>query len=369
MAFWDTLSGLWSTNRVHLIESPIPSARTDRRSPALELESEKTYFRVTLAQMFLRKQSQFLTDYYPAVYSAVTALFDGKAVDLTNVADESRLTAKQNGDGDVVAKNFVLSPLIPFKGDVVKLAASLHAMDGKNRVRSFLKTMGDFANLLVVPQLSAAIGIAQPLANGLQGLFGEGGGATHLVYANSFVGRGIASVPPGASVLNAGYVAVIRAPEGKVDTGRLWVVNDELREGDSLETSTGFTSFDYMLLRFDVREDRDDFNQLAAIRQPMDSAIEAAAGGDLVKADAFYRVAIAAVLRAPELTRADRRRVVELLKQDYEEAKSGLAAARLVPGAGFDLQARWLQQHMSADEALARPEPTFAEVLGPGQGT
>jgi hypothetical protein len=362
MSLWDVLSKVRGTTKEHLIEHRFDAAHTDRGGAAVKVESDRHYFRVTLAQMFLRQQSQFLTTYYPAAYSVVSVLFGGATVDISNVADESRLTAKQDKTGDVVAKNFVLSPLVPFKGDVVKFAASLHAVEGTNKLRGYLKTMGEFAKLLVVPQLSAVINVATPLAAGLQAIFAETGSGAHLVYANSFVGASDTS--SGAEYLQSGYVAVIRAPQGKVDVASLYVVGNELREGKSVTDNTPFTKHDYMLLHVEVREERDDFNQLSAIRKAMDQAVEAAAADDQPKADAFFRVAIAAVMQAPEFTKADRRRVVELLKHDFAEVKAGFAPSNLTAADGVDLQGRWNQQTMTINDALAMGEPTFGEMFG-----
>jgi hypothetical protein len=362
MALWDALAGIFKTNREQFIEHEFDPQRTDRPGAPVRVEADKHYFRVTLAQMFLRNQSQFLTTYYPATYSVVTAQFGGKPIDIANVADESRLTAKQDGHGDVVAKNFILSPLVPFKGDVVKLAASLHAVAGENKVRGFLKTMGDFAELLVVPQLSAVLNVAGPLASGLQSLFGETSGGAHLVYANSFVGASDTS--SGAKYLQSGYVVIIRAPHGQVDTGQLYVVNNELREGNSLTDNKTFTKFDYMLLHTEVREDRDDFNQLSGIKDAMDHAVEALSVDDHAKAESFYRIAIASVLQAPELTRVDRRRVVELLRNDFEAAKGDFRTSGLLGDDGVDLQSRWQQQTLTVNEALALGEPSFEEIFG-----
>jgi len=142
------------------------------------------------------------------------------------------------------------------------------------------------------------------------------------------------------------------------------VVKNELRQGNSLIDNQPFTEFDYMLLHIEVREDRDDFNQLSGIKDAMDHAVEALAVDDHVKADSFYRIAIASVLQAPELTRVDRRRVVELLKNDFEAAKGDFKTSGLVGDSGVDLQSRWGQQTLTVNEALALGEPSFEEVLG-----
>jgi hypothetical protein len=65
----------------------------------------------------------------------------------------------------------------------------------------------------------------------------------------------------------------------------------------------------------------DDFNELASIASPYDEAIKALGSKEFERADSKIRLALTNALTADELTKADRRRVVDTLKADYELAK------------------------------------------------
>ena len=216
--------------------------------------------------------------------------------------------------------------------------------------------VGDFAGLLAVPQLSAALNVAGPVANGVQELLGVSNGALHLGLHQVFTGRG----GGGANELKAGYIAVILAQEGEVDKDRLWIVEDRLRYGAGAASSTPFTGYTYMLFRIENREERDDWNSLTSIREPFDKAIEALLAGEEQRAESFLRTAITMALQSPDLTKADRRRVAQALKEEYNETQDlGLGAVpRELPNIKHAMQ-----RATSVDEALALGEPTFEELF------
>ena len=85
---------------------------------------------------------------------------------ITRVAGASLLPDLSTDNLDrVIGLNYPMTPLVPFNGGTVSLSAGLLAIAGKNDVKSFLKVLGDFSNLLMVPQLSAALTIATPLSH------------------------------------------------------------------------------------------------------------------------------------------------------------------------------------------------------------
>lgn len=367
MSFFDKLSGFFTQDAQQLIELAIDPARTDRGGGG-DVLAEQHYFRVKLAQMFLRRQSELFVAKYPVAYSSVTATFDGEPREIANVADASRLTLQQNAEGDYVAKNFILTPLLPFRGGTVRIAASLHAVNGTNQLAGVIGALGSVADLLVAPQLSAAIRIAGPIAAGIQSLMTGASGAAHLTYASSFVA---ASAKGGSRTsLRDGYLAVLRAPQGQVDTAQLCVVNDELRLGATPATARPFTACDFLLLHVEGREDRDDVNEIRAITDPFNEALSAAQRGDAAKANALYSVVVDAVLRTPELTKADRRRVGEQLRQDYDDSTQGFARAGATRSLsrGYDLARQLKRNPMTAQQAGLLAEPTYEDLL-PKTGT
>ena len=359
MSLLTTLTQFLQPAQQQYIDLPIAADRVNRTIGSTAAAAESHYFRFKVAQMFLKNKATVLQTWYPAVHSVIQCSFGTNTIELPNVADTTRLLAQTTKSGDIVAKNFLLAPLLPFKGGAVGLAAGLFAVQGQNQLKDFIGVMGGFAKLLAVPQISSVLNVAGPLADGVQALVG--GGGLHLGYHNSYVGAGGSGNP-----LTPGYFAVVRSTNQKLRE-RLMVVNDELWEGASLTDPDRkpFTQEDFILLHLDIRETRDDFNELASIANPYDEAIKALGNKEFERADSKIRLALTNALTADELTKADRRRVVDTLKADYELAKETLAAQGLVDVAGHDLQQQMntASRAVTVQRALDMGEPTWRDVL------
>ena len=355
MSLWDALTG-WIDNDSQQMISKVIDPKTNIDPPVNDvgIVAGQHYIRLRLADMFLTKQVAWFKSWYPAVHSVVRFDFGNRSLEVPNIADSTRVGMQQGGQGDVVARNFVLTPTIPFNGGIVSLNAGLVAIEGKNYLNSFLKTLGNFAGLLGVAQLSAALNVAQPLALGLQELFGAGQNHLHLGMYNSYAEK----------ELKAGYIVVIRATETQVkDTSKLWVVADQLRTGNSLKQNTPFTGYDYMLFRVEVFDKRDDWEQLTAIQNPFQAAIRALHNtSDTSQAIHYLRTALLEASQSPELTKADRRRVVDSLKEQFEQAKKDFSVDAAFTGKPPTLK-QAMKYAIPIKEALKKPQPTPDEIF------
>lgn len=217
-----------------------------------------------------------------------------------------------------------------------------------------IRIASQLAELLAVPQLSAVLKIAQPLALGIQSLFSAGNGSLHLGWKQVY----------DHSDLKAGYVVVIRATEQDVEPNKLWVVDKQLREGNTQAGSQPFDRFDFMLLRFDVFEERDDFDKLTYIEEPFQQALDALQSTDsdaVKKADFFIQTALRRVFKSPDLTQADRTRIIFALKDRYKQAKDAFGTAGLVTR---DIRfSKVITGSMSAAAAFTMAPPTEDDVL------
>jgi hypothetical protein len=249
-----------------------------------------------------------------------------------------------------------MTSLMPFNGGVVEVTAALLAMQGQDFVKRFIKVMGDFAGLVAVPQLSAALAVAAPVASGIQELLGASNGEMHLALHQTYTHKG-----GGANELRPAYFLAVLATEAQVDPKTLWVAGDRLRQGRTMEESKPFGGYNYMLFRVQKETVRDDWEGLTSIIEPFNTAIDALREGEQQRADSYYRTAIAAAISSLDLTQADRRRVAQVLKQRFDDAKNlGLGAVE-AQGA--------LQEEIAAiplDEALAQGEPDISEFLPEG---
>jgi hypothetical protein len=350
MSLLDTLKNWWDADSRKFAYFALPEHQADYRQDYQRLTSKKHYVRVWLTEMFLQKHTRFGTTYFPAVHSLVKFEFGSEIVQIPNVADGTKVGIIGDRKGDLIARNFLLTPLIPFNGGVIEINGGLAAIEGQNYVQSFIKVLGDFSTLLAAPQLSAGLAIAGPLASGVQSLFSAGG--SHLSFHEAFEGG-----------ISGGYFVFIRAPAAEVDGARFWILDNTLREGKSAEQSEPFEKHDHLVVRLQILENRDDWDRLTFITEPMSKATQALKDGREEEAKSHLRAAIVAVHEARELTVADRVRAKLKLHEDFEALRKDLGYHGLVSSAGFNF-ARSMRFALSPDEALERRDPSFEELFG-----
>lgn len=337
-----------------------PAHHVGTSAQPVPLEAGKHYFRLWLTEMYLRNDVEWFQKWHPALHSLVVFQFGTQNVEIPHVAGSLNLPDfKANNLEKVLHLNHRMTALMPFNGGVVEVAAGLLAMKGANYLNNFIKVMGDFSSLLVVPQLSAALAIAQPVANGIQTMLGGAeDGRLELGFHQAFTSAG----GGGGNDLKSGYFVVIAGEETKIKRDELWVADDRLRRGKSKDDNQPLTGFSYMLFRIESRTERDDWEGLTNIAEPFKKSLEALGSLEAEKAEALLRAAIVAALQSPDLTRADRSRVVKAMKEDYDLRKKEFALGA-APGEPVTLETA-MRKAMDVDTALNQPEPTLEELFG-----
>jgi hypothetical protein len=356
MSLFDTLKQLFSKEALKYIYLPVPRDHVkDAQYADGALQAGKHYFRLWLAEMFLKKEVDWFRTWYPMAHSLVVFQFGQQTIEIPHVAGGAKLQGLSEADlSRVIQLNHPMTALIPYNGGVIELVTALVAMKGADSMAAVVKVMGDLSATLVSPQLSSVLNMALPIASGVQDLVGGGNGAIHLGVHQSFTGEG----GGGANLLRPGYIAVIRGSQREYPPERLWIANDQLRIGATQESSEPLTGVTYMLFRIEARAERDDWTGLKDISDSFKEALKYLGESDEEKAKlAFNRAAMLARM-SPDLTRADRGRVALALKEEFEEARnSGLGA---VPTADRALEGIIGRRAISVDEALANEPSLFA---------
>jgi hypothetical protein len=359
MVLWDMITGWVKRDAKKYIYAPIPVDHVkDAISDGAPLEAGKHYFRIWLSEMYLKREREWFKSWYPAVHSLVRFQFGSQLVEIPHIAGPLHLKGVNDANLErAIQLNHNLTTLMPYNGGVVEVAAGLLAMEGKNYLNAAMKVMGDLSGLLVVPQLSAALAIAAPIANGLQELLSGGSGQMDLGLHQSFTGAG----GGGANELRPGYIAIVLADESKYDQKQFWVENDRLRYGVSQEASQPLTGVTHMLFRIESRTERDDWMGLKTIVDARDEAHKAIAEGNAEQADAAIKRTLFLVRTLPDLTRADSKRIATALKDEFDEAKSGFEATVEVQPLEMLIKDRALK--IDVDKSLKQPEPSLEEVF------
>jgi hypothetical protein len=310
------------------------------------LQSGKHYFRLWLSEMFLDRRVAWFREWYPMAHTLVSFQFGDQTIEIPHVAGASQLKDISEQDlNKMISLSYQLTTLMPFNGGVVEIVAALLAMKGKDYIASVVKVMGDLSKLLVVPQLSAALGVALPIASGVQDLLGGSSGRMQLGMHQSFVGDGGTA----QNVLRPGYFAVIDGTVEDYPAEEFWVKAGRLYRGESMTDCHPFEGASHLLFQVELRNQRDDWMNLKDIRDGYKEALRQLGEGEVEKADLAINRTMALARFSPDLTRADRNRVALALKEDYGQAKGGGLGAT---GSDRTLEAIMAKSTLSVEDAL-----------------
>jgi hypothetical protein len=324
---WATVRGWFEQNaQAHVLAS------LEQGDP---LKPYQSYLRVWLAEMFLAKRQTWLQQWFPAVHAEVRLPFAGQPE--VSFARVVRPQDDQLGEGVLI--NYPLTELLPYSGGVVEVEAALLGLKGQDSLAAGVGLLERFSGL-IAPPLGQALTLAAQLTVGARDFLDRAGGGVHLALHQGFSAPG----GGGGNVLRPGYAAVILATPAQVPVGELRVEGDRLHLGGA-----PFTAHDFMLLRIEARDERDDWRS-PAIEDARRGALDALQRGDSEGAQRFLGAAIAAVFTSYDFSEADKRRVVAALKQEWKELEGlGLGAAAQAPPARLDeLVAAYPMPHATA---------------------
>ncbi|MCA9540363.1 MAG: hypothetical protein KC620_15800 [Myxococcales bacterium] len=336
MSLWDALKNIREKKAEQLVYVAIPSERVIGGAEPVPVEARKTYIRLWLAEMSLDTERKWYAEFAPVVHSAIELQFGttSKPVTIPHVAGPVQLPdlGKQVGKG--VSVNHALTPLLPFNGGSISIAAALVANKTADHLDTMLGVLGDLSKVITAPQLSSVLGIAGPLANGAERLLGLQDGRVMLTLNDTFVDAG----GNADNLITGGYRAVVQAPVSALKAETLWVEEGSLRVGTSRDNLKPLVGYDYMLLRTETRTERTDWSQLTNLSTARDEALACLESGKLDEGDTRIKAAVFAALRCPELTRADAMRVARSMRAEYDELRS-LMADGAIPGERGDFGA------------------------------
>jgi len=316
--------------------------------PGDALKPYQSYMRVWLAEMFLAKRVQWLRERFPAVHAEVRLPFAGQPqVSFTRVV---RPGDDQLGEG--VRINYPLTELLPYSGGVVEIEAALFGLKGSDSLAAGVGLLERFSGL-IAPPLGQALTAAAQVTLGARDFLDRAGAGVHLALHQGFSADG----GGGGNALRPGYFAVILASPAQVPVGELRVEGDRLHQG-----AAPFTAHDFMLLRIEARDERDDWRS-PAIEDARRGAIDALRRGDEDGAKRYLGAAIAAVSGSDDFSLADQRRIFTALNQEWEDlAGLGLGAAGEAPPSTLKELVERYPMSRAAAAALGplTPEEAFA---------
>lgn len=335
----------------------IPDARNlTGHDIGLKAIAEQHYVRLWISDLFLKNDNKWFSSRFPLVYSLIGLDYGGQRTELANISGKNRFAIQQADLGRSILQGYPLTPLLPFHGGTIEMDCGLVSMQADNVLQDFAGVVSDIAAKVNVPQVSQVVGIAGSIASGVQSLLGAGNAQTMLYVHQTFQ----------ADTLNSGYIFLSDRKQEDIDPSTIWMTTDGVRQGSARTALCPLDPQNYLVLRIEVTQERDDWRSLPAIAEPLEAAIDAKFSGDDAKARLLLGQAKLAAFKSKDLTRLDTTRVIKGIDAEF--------GAPLAAGGGTPpkmdaatLLAR-AAQRTPIEAALAAPitEQELVASLAPG---
>ncbi len=256
----DWWEGFWGTiqhNRTILpTHYPIPSNHTTKAA-GQQFRRDRHYFVVKVNRIFLQYDREFWTTYAPMALVVSEFDYNEESTVLPFIVGPSLLEK----DRIELPNGFIFSDtrvagIHPYKGGGLKLTVILYRVKRTNLATNLLKTIESVASVLDFSQsLAMYLKIAGVLVASVQTVIGSDPANQPLIGLRKEFYQDDGLAP--------GYFALIDSKNNKVDVEKLWINNNELLYGDSMQEAQAFTAANYVLYSIGQTADRDDYSKLA----------------------------------------------------------------------------------------------------------
>lgn len=280
---------------------------------------DEHYFRIWVKEMRLGSSTRWFTDLTPAVHSLASLSFADEKIDLATIAGPSAIEGVSSGNlNQAISLNHPLTTILPFVGGDVAVSLGLIAVPVSDGIGSFLKVVSDISGLLGAAQLSSVVSITQTAAKSVQEFLGVANPALQLLYQDTF------TATDGGRKLKSGYILAVNTPDKALKPADVWVKDSRVYVGGTADASAPLDEVDYMLVHLQRIEQRDDWDEFSAINAHLNDAMLAALEGNREQALKKLSMARTAAFLLADLTRADRRRVIQAMRDRvYDQLDQG----------------------------------------------
>jgi hypothetical protein len=295
----------------------IPSDNVvDSGSVGVPMVADEGYFRIVLAEMFLRDRREYWNAYVPFVLMVCDFLYDGQRRSVPVFVGKEALQGLETylGNEAVEYRNTVLVGPVPYAGDDLGLLIALFRSRSDDLAEKLMGIVGDIGSLFPLADLSRYLAILAPLRRGVETILGIKDVQFRLSTREVFNER---------NSFQSGFIVLANCSEEQMEMEELWVRNNQLLVGPTGQARRAMT-FDYCLLKIEFEPDR-NFAALPFARLWTD--IKGMVWeGQVSKAEVKFLEMCSQLAVSPDLTnphRADLMRVYKMkLEREFEMYKS-----------------------------------------------
>jgi hypothetical protein len=260
MSLVEGVRSLWARAQSSLAELPlriaIPMEQTDERSRealGARFIQDASYFQVELNEVFLSANRKWLTTFEPMVLVVSEFIYDREVKTVPFVVGRRLLEkhAPQGVPSGMLYTDTRVAGIHPYRGDRLNLTVLLYQVPVGNRARDLLGLVESASGVFdIATMLAPYTKLATVLFEGVAAI-------TETDDVRPLLGQR-RELELASDEINPGFHALIDLPEGQRERFTFWVVDGQLRHGDTASTSEPFRDADYLLYSLVARDRRED---------------------------------------------------------------------------------------------------------------
>jgi hypothetical protein len=250
-------NAIWNTVKEGPVVVParvaIPVDHTDQAAVQAFKRNEH-YFQVRVNELYLTYARKWFATYVPMVLVLSEFIYDRQEQAVPFVVGPAILEGKgiEVPGNAMIFSNTRVAGLHPYRGGRLTTSVILYAVQRDNFADKLLKVVESAASALdFSTTLSSYLKVANAVMDGVEALLG-------LKQTVPIVGLRKELDPDAGDTLAPGYFALFDAPDTEVDAKQLWVKNDQLLVGNSLDSAKPYRSNDYVLYSLAQTAERGD---------------------------------------------------------------------------------------------------------------
>ena len=257
----ERISKLWNAVRHSEAQLPtrisIPASQTDKPSGEV-FQTNEIYFQVRINEMFLEYGREWFSTYAPLVTFISEFTYNRELEAVPFVVGPSMIEDQgtELPEQGMIFSNVRVAGLHPYRGGRITMTAILYRTLRNNYAKNLLNVVESAAGVLdMATSFGMYTKIAGVILDSLEALF-------NVTETKPIVGWRQEFDPDAGDELKPGYFVLIDQPETELDQNKIWVRDDKLYYGDSLNSAEPFRSADYVLYSLTQTDERSDVEML-----------------------------------------------------------------------------------------------------------
>jgi len=240
------------------VNTDIPNNHVYPKVIEQEITADEHYFIIRVNEMYLAKSRQWFSSIDPMVFFISEFNYNGEDIAVPYLIGPALIEKFGKGIPEgMIFSNTPVAGFHPYKGGGMTLSVILYENTRKNYAKELLGVIENVSNAIGFSSaLSQYLKIGDVILNGVERLIGLGN-------TNPLVGFQKNFNPKAGDKLSSQFFVLINEDENNIERENLWVVNNQLFEGEDMDHLKPFRKADFVLYSIMITPERDDINKIS----------------------------------------------------------------------------------------------------------